>query len=92
MYDLVDRENRIQKVNNQIKPIRLEHPIPGNFTIAALCGRVDASTEPVAVSATIIKMVLDDVIDFVEQLTLSGDLLIQAGQLLRDVEDLRGEL
>ena len=36
-----------------------------------------------------IKFVLDSVIDFLEELKLQGEALRHAGQLLRDVEDLR---
>lgn len=38
-----------------------------------------------------IKFVLDSVIDFLEPLRLSGEALSHAGQLLRDVEALRGK-
>jgi len=40
----------------------------------------------------VVKFVLDSVIDFLEDLKLSGEPLKQAGQLLRDVEALRQSL
>lgn len=46
--------------------------------------------DPVDVDA--VKFVLDSVIDFLEELKLSGESLRHAGQLLRDVEALRGSL
>ncbi len=39
-----------------------------------------------------VKAVLDKVIDFLEDLRFSGELLKKGGQLLRDVEELRGKL
>ncbi len=50
----------------------------------------DATAEEVDVTA--VKFVLDSVIDFLEELTLSGEALRHAGQLLRDVEELRKSL
>lgn len=46
--------------------------------------------DPVDVVA--VKFVLDSIIDFLEELKLSGESLRHAGQLLRDVEALRGSL
>lgn len=44
------------------------------------------------VDAVTVKFVLDSVIDFLEELKLSGEPLRHAGQLLRDVEALRRDL
>ena len=39
-----------------------------------------------------IRFILASVVDFLEDLPLTGETLLHAGQLLRDVEDLQGRL
>ena len=50
------------------------------------------ATEDEQLDVMAVKFVLDSVIDFLEELTLTGEPLRHAGQILRDVEELRKTL
>lgn len=57
-----------------------------------LIGNPDVDHIPDDYTDEEVRFVLDSIIDFLEELKLSGEQLRHGGQLLRDVEELRSKL